>query len=347
MKTMIPVMIVFLWVRSVCGQEAAGKVWQDSITSAALQNNAGESATRRIWIYLPAGYAHSSDRYPTIYYLHGYGSPPVLSTNYSRILDIAIDTKRIRPVIFVVPDQYTSYGGSFYANSTLTGNWADFTAKDLVAYMDSHYRTIADRNSRGLCGHSMGGHGALKLAMLFPEVFSCVYALSPGSLALVKEFGPNSDSYKQLAGIQTKEELDKTYFPKVIVDMARTWSPNPAKSPFGCDLPFTYSGDKLIVDDAVLKKWNQNLPVSMIDDHVNELRQLKAIKLDWGRNDGSRFPVQCMLFSQKLENLGIDHFAEEYIGTHNNKIWTEDGRVLNSLLPFFNTYLAFQTKSNQ
>jgi S-formylglutathione hydrolase FrmB len=187
----------------------------------------------------------------------------------------------------------------------------------------------------------MGGHGALKLAMLFPQVFSCVYALSPGALALVKEFGPNSDSYKQVAAIQTKEELDKTYFPRVIVDMARTWSPNPDRLPFGCDLPFRYVEDTLVVDDAVLRKWSQNLPLSMIDEHVKDLRQLKAIKLDWGRNDSSRFPVQCMLFSQKLENLGIEHFAEEYIGTHTNKIWTEDGRVLNSLLPFFNVYLHF------
>lgn len=52
-----------------------------------------------------------------------------------------------------------------------------------------------------------------------------------------------------------------------------------------------------------------------------------------------------MLFSQKLENLGIEHFAEEYIGTHFNKIWTEDGRVLNNLLPFFNVYLHFSALS--
>jgi enterochelin esterase-like enzyme len=341
MKTMVSVLIVALLASGAQGQDAAGKIVQDSITSAALQNRVGESATRRVWVYLPPGYDRGGDRYPVIYFLHGYGSPLILGTNYTRILDLAIDSKRIRPVIFVVSDQSTSYGGSFYANSTLTGNWADFTAKDLVAYVDSHYRTIADRNSRGICGHSMGGHGALKLAMLFPEVFSCVYALSPGSLALVKEFGPNSDSYKQLAGIQTKEELDKTYFPRVIVDMARTWSPNPTNLPFSCDLPFRYAGDTLIVDDGVLKKWNQNLPLSMIDDHVDNLRQLKAVKLDWGRNDGSRFPVQCMLFSQKLENLGIDHFAEEYIGTHSNKIWTQDGRILNSVLPFFNIYLQF------
>jgi len=59
-------------------------------------------------------------------------------------------------------------------------------------------------------------------------------------------------------------------------------------------------------------------------------------------NETVRFPVQCTLFSQKLENLGIEHFAEEYIGTHTNKIWTEDGRVLNNMLPFFNTYLQFE-----
>jgi hypothetical protein len=97
-----------------------------------------------------------------------------------------------------------------------------------------------------------------------------------------------------------------------------------------------------VVDNAVLKKWNQNLPLSMVDDYADNLRKLKAIRLDWGRNDGSRFPVQCGMFSQELENLGIEHFAEEYIGTHTNKIWTEDGRVLNSLLPFFNTYLQFE-----
>jgi enterochelin esterase-like enzyme len=347
MKTLMSLIIALLLARSAQAQEATGTIVQESLTSASLKNDAGESTTRRVWVYLPPGYKEAGDHYPVIHYLHGYGGPMVLDTNHARILDLAISSKRIRPFIFVVSDQYTSYGGSFYANSTLTGNWADFTAKDLVAYVDSHYRTIVDRNSRGICGHSMGGHGALKLAMLFPEVFSSVYALSPGAVALVKEFGPNSDSYKELTAIHTKGDLDKTYFPKVIVDMARTWSPNPSKPPFASEIPFRYDGNTLVVDDAVLKKWNQNLPLSMIDDHVDHLRKLRAIKLDWGRNDGSRFPVQCMLFSQKLENLGIEHFAEEYIGTHTNKIWTEDGRVLNSLLPFFNTYLQFGTQAGK
>jgi enterochelin esterase-like enzyme len=328
------------------GQELHGTLIQGSITSASLQNTGGESTTRKLSVYLPPGYTESNERYPVIYYLHGFQTVGELSPQQVRILDLAVSSHRIRPVIFVVSDQYTSYGGSFYANSPLTGNWADFTAKDLVAYMDKNYRTIANRDSRGICGHSMGGHGALKLGMLFPDVFCAVYALSPGAVALVKEFGANSDSYKQLESIKTKEDLDKTYFPRVIVDMARTWSSNPDKPPFYCDVPFRYAGDNLTVDYGVLKKWNENLPLSMVDGCVENLKRLKALKLDWGRNDASRFPVQCGMFSQKLENLGIEHFAEEYIGNHTNKIWTEDGRVLNSVLPFFNTYLQFGGVSN-
>ena len=126
-----------------------------------------------------------------------------------------------------------------------------------------------------------------------------------------------------------------------MVAAARAWSPNPLNPPFYCDLPFTYKGDSLIVNNKVLQLWNDNMPVYMVEKYADNLRKLKAIKLDWGRNDANRFPVQCGMFSQTLENLGINHYAEEYIGDHTNKIWTTDGRVLNELLPFFNDYLKF------
>ena len=81
----------------------------------------------------------------------------------------------------------------------------------------------------------------------------------------------------------------------------------------------------------------------MVDDHVEDLRKLRAIKLDWGRNeDFPHIPLSCKNFSQMLENLGIEHYAEEYIGTHINKLWTDDGRALNDMLPFFDTYLKFE-----
>ena len=341
MKKIFFFIAIVFFGNCIYSQNISGKVVSTVIASKYLQNSGGENPDRKVSIYLPLNYDSSNQRYPVIYYLHGFMGTDSISSAMKTILDKGISTGKIRPYIFVISNQYTIFEGSFYSNSSLTGNWSDFTAKELVEHIDKNFRTIANRESRGIAGHSMGGYGAFKIAMLYPDVFSIVYALSPGLLAFVKEFGPNSTSYKELAGIKTQEELKKTYYPKVLVAVARAWSPNPAKPPFYCDVPFTYDGDKLLVNQTVLEKWEQNMPVYMVDKYAANLRKLTAIKMDWGRNDAPRFPVQIGMLSQRLENLGINHYAEEYIGDHGNKIWTQDGRVLNDVLPFFNDYLKF------
>lgn len=331
-----------LWGHGSFAQQGQGKIVTFNIDAKTLRNKGGENPNRKVSVYLPPTYSTGNKRFPVIYYMHGFMGTDSISSQMKMILDRGIAQQKIRPFILVIASNYTLYEGSFYSNSSLTGNWTDFAAKELVEYVDKNFKTIATRDGRGIAGHSMGGYGAIKTAMLYPEVFSSVYALSPGLLAFVKEFGPNSDSYKELSKIKTQEDLKKSYYPKVLVAVARAWSPNPDKPPFYCDLPFTYKGDSLVINEAIVEKWNQNMPVYMVDKYASNLRKLKAIKLDWGRNDASRFPVQCGMFSQRLENLGIDHLAEEYIGNHVNKIWTTDGRVLNDLLPFFNEYLDFQ-----
>lgn len=344
MKYVALSVFIFIFQYSQSQSNAGGKVASFTINARTLQNKGGENPNRKVSVYLPPGYESGNKRYPVIYYMHGFMGTDSISSAMKMILDRGIAAQKIRPFILVIASHYTLYEGSFYSNSSLTGNWSDFEAKELVEYVDRNFRTIANRDGRGIAGHSMGGYGAIKIAMLHPDVFSSMYALSPGLLAFVKEFGPNSDSYKDLARIKSNEELKKTYYPKVLVAVARAWSPNPNKPPFYCDVPFTYQGDSLIVNDEVLEKWNQNMPVYMVDKYASNLRKLKAIKLDWGRNDASRFPVQIGMFSQRLENLGIEHFSEEYIGNHVNKIWTTDGRVLNDMLPFFNDYLSFENK---
>jgi enterochelin esterase-like enzyme len=317
------------------------KVVSFVIDSKALQNTGGEDPNRRVSVYLPPNYDASTQRYPVIYYLHGFMGKDNIFPQMQKILDEGIARQKIKPFIFVQADQYTLFEGSFYSNSSLTGNWDEFESKELVEYLDKNYRTLPNRESRGIAGHSMGGYGAFKIGMLHPEVFSSIYALSPGLLAMVKEFGPNSTSFKDIQNVKTIEDLKKTYYPKVLVAVGRAWSPNPNKPPFYCDFPFSYEGDKMIVNQPVLEKWEANMPVYMVDKYADNLRKLTAIKLDWGRNDSPRFPVQIGMLSQRLENLGINHFSEEYIGDHGNKIWTMDGRVLNDLLPFFNDYLKF------
>lgn len=323
-------------------QTPEGTIITQTLESKKLQNIAGENPARKISIYLPPNYESTAERYPVIYYLHGFMGKDQISPQMKAILDQGISRQKIRPFIFVQADHYTLFEGSFYSNSSLTGLWEDFQAQELVSYIDANFRTLAAKESRGIAGHSMGGYGAFKIGMKNPEVFSSIYALSPGLLAMVKEFGPNSNSYKEVQNVKTQEDLKKTYYPKVLVAVARAWSPNASKPPFYCDFPFSYEGDKMIVNQSVLEKWEANMPVYMVDKYADNLRKLTAIKLDWGRNDSPRFPIQIGMLSQRLENLGINHFAEEYIGDHGNKIWSMDGRVLNEVLPFFNDYLKFK-----
>jgi pimeloyl-ACP methyl ester carboxylesterase len=326
---------------TILAQISAGTIVYDSVYSNSLENKFGENPTRKLTVYLPPGYEQSGKRYPVIYFLHGFGG----DHNFPRgieLLDFAIAKQRIRPFIFVVPNEKTTYGGSFFSNSVHFGNWEDFTSFDLVSFIDKKYRTIAKKESRGITGHSMGGYGALKIAMHHPDIFGTVYAISPGALTIVREYGPNSNTFKELSTIHTVDELNKTYFGSVMVAFGRSWSPNPNKPPFYCDLPFEYKGEELIVHQDVLEKWYANMPVHMIDENLDNLKKLRAIKLDWGRNAGERFTIQCAMFSQRLENVGITHFAEEYIGTHTSGIYTKEGRIPQQVLPFFDAYLEFE-----
>lgn len=331
--------LLFLSI-NVIGQK--GSVIIDSIDSEYLVNDFGEKTTREVAVYLPPGYEDNDKRYPVIYFLHGFMGDHTMMNFMSELLDFAIETRRIRPFIMVIPNEKTSYDGSFYSNSGVFGNWEDFTTFDLVEYMDTHYRTIADKDSRGITGHSMGGYGAIKIAMHHPEIFSSVYMINPGALTIVREYGPKSNTYKALSEIDNMEDLMKSYFPKVIVAFARSWSPNPNKPPFYCDIPFTYDDEgNLEVHSEVLDKWYANMPMHMLDGNLENLQKLTAIKMDWGRHSGERFTLQCMMFSQRLENLGIEHFAEEYIGDHGTEVYQKNGRITQSVLPFFDYYLDF------
>lgn len=326
-----------------------GKVVVDKLYSKLLENPGGENPTRRLTIYLPPGYEDSEQRYPVIYFLHGFtwsDSLMISVDKFDELLDKAIALKKIKPVILVMPDQHTLYRGSWYTNSSLTGNWADFTGKDLVNYIDKNFRTLAKKDSRGVAGHSMGGQGALKMGMLFPEVFSVVYALSPATLGDVSEdFGIRGNGYKRVAELSTREELVtgwNEFEANAIVAMGRAYTPNLDNPPFYADYPYEYRNDSLVVNYEIFKKWEQKSVIGMVKNHINSLKSLTAIKLDWGRNeDFVHIPASCLQLSKKLENLGINHYAEEYIGTHGNKLWTDDGRVINDMFPFFDHYLKF------
>ncbi len=326
----------------------AGKVVTAYITAKTLQNNAGENPKRRVSVYLPPDYDKSAKRYPVIYFLHGFfwsDSLLVNSDHINHIFDRAIHFQKIKPVIIVMPDESTVFKGSFYANSKSAGNWSDFTSVELVNFIDQQYRTIADKDSRGISGHSMGGNGALRNAILHPEVFSSVYALSPGVLDARYFALTEIDLYKNLGNLKKAEDLLKPENARtnIIIAIARAYNGNEKRPPFYADFPFSFENNRMKADSSVLQAMKNYSTSELPFSHYENLTKLKAIKFDWGRNDEFKhIPPTCLEFSKTLEMMKIKHEAEEYIGTHGSEVSKENGRIENSMLPFFNIHLKFE-----
>lgn len=325
-----------------------GKVVTTYITAKTLINQAGENAKRRVSVYLPPDYEKSTKKYPVIYYLHGFFWSDSLLVNNDKInhiLDRAIHLKKIKPLIVVMPDESTVFKGSFYANSKSSGNWSDFTSLELVDFIDKNYRTIANKESRGISGHSMGGNGALRNAFLHAEVFSSVYALSPGILDAQYFALTEIDTYKNIKNSKAVSDLSKSENAgaNIIFAIARAYNGNENKPPFYADLPFSFENDGLKVNASVIEELKKNSTSELPFSHYENLKKLKAIKFDWGRNDELKhIPPSCMNFSKTLEMLKIKHEAEEYIGTHGSEVSKENGRIENHMLPFFNEHLKFE-----
>ena len=128
-------------------------------------------------IDLPADYATSGKQYPVLYFLHGmFGNDHRwIDRGGKEIFDRLTTDGTIGPFIVVFPNG----GETFYINSADgKDRYEDFFLQELVPFIDHHYRTIATKEARGISGLSMGGYGALHLAMRHPDVFGSVAATS-------------------------------------------------------------------------------------------------------------------------------------------------------------------------
>jgi enterochelin esterase-like enzyme len=178
-------LIIAFW--GAAAQAGDGKLQPVTIQSAAFKGNLiGVSERQPAAVYLPPSYGVGERRFPVIYFLPNFNTPIWRYTGGSyqgfRLRETAnrlIKAGSMQEIIIVIPNVTHGLGGSWYRNSALTGNWEDYVAHDLVAYVDSHFRTIVDARARGIAGHGMGGTGALELALKHPAVFGCVYAMSP------------------------------------------------------------------------------------------------------------------------------------------------------------------------
>ena len=300
-----------------------GTLQRINVFGPALEGNLmQESSEPEVSVYLPPSYATDSDRrYPVVYMLHGYSSTDLRwfgpdSRRAELAADEAFASGLSREMIIVMPNAYNAYGGSMYSSSVTTGDWEGYIADDLVAYVDSNFRTIPGREGRGLAGHSMGGYGALRIGMRRPDAFSALYNLS--ACCLMNNPGAGG---RGGGGV-----------PDVIRAEAAAWSPNPDNPPDYYDLPVVDGQRRPLV----VARWQANSPIVMVPQYVANLKKYTAIAGDVGLQDG--LIRSNMQLAEMLVSFGVDYQFETYVGDHTNRMYERFGA---HVLPFFSEALAF------
>jgi enterochelin esterase-like enzyme len=307
------------------------------VHGASLEGNLeGDAVDRDVIVFLPPGYAkEATKRYPVVYALHGYS---IGAEQWSREIHVpqtieGAFAQGSAELIVVLPDSKTVHNGSMYSSSVTTGDFERFVAHDLVAYVDAHYRTLPERASRGLVGHSMGGYGATRIGMKHADVFGSLYVMSPCCLS-PREPGPgNPEVEKALEAVKSPaDSASLGFFPRAQLASAAAWSPNPNNPPLYLDLPVKAG----VPQPEVLAKWAANAPLAFVDQYVAELKRYRAIAIDVGDED--RLRADAARLHDVLDKYGIANSFEVYPGTHTSRV---ADRFQNHVLPFFAGSLCF------
>jgi S-formylglutathione hydrolase len=337
----------------------AGTLVEATVSSAALKTNlVGDAGESRVVIYLPPSYATSLERrYPALYLLHGYltgvevfgarpGTRGFQGMQLAPTMDELIGRRAVREMIVVAPNGRNAYFGTFYTNSSVTGGWEDFIALELVSWVDDKYRTIPRPASRGIAGHSMGGYGAIMLAMKHPGIFSAVYALSPCCLGLEADIGPDNQAWRKAMQLQSRNQLQPRpqsldeFYPTAMIAMSAAFSPNPDKAPLYVDLPFRENNGRLVPNEPAYSMWRSKMPLYLVEQYRENLQKLNGIHIDYGALEPfSHIRVTTRAFSAELASREIPHAFEVYGGgDHENKVRE---RIETHVLRFFSEVLAF------
>ena len=360
-RFILALFLLVLFARPALPQQAtervgSGKLIEIRITAPSLKGNLlGDPAEQYVTIYLPPGYdASPSKRYPTVYLLHpGGGSnktwtnndPARINIPIQPALDALISGGKIREMIVVGPNGKNAYIGSFYTNSPVTGNWEDYIYRDVVAYVDSNFRTLARPSSRGIAGHSMGGFGATSIAMKHPEVFSALYALSPCCMGMEGDFNEANPAWRRAGNLVSRDQLPvpkslDDFYTNIFVAMSASFSPNTARSPFYGDFLYRDREGKLERNETVFAQWKSKMPLYMVEDYKKNLLTLRGIFIEYGQKEEfSHIRIASTLFSKALAERSIPHGFEVYEGgTHTNKV---KERMETRVFQFFSDKLDF------
>lgn len=324
---------------------AEARVRLDSFTldSQALKGNMlGDATARPVQVILPPGYATSNKRYPVVYYLHGFvtntsardpmlrgmeewfrsgasdfsSNPTVATGDLVETVQQGMQNGATQDMILVFPNAVNALGGTFYIGSPANGDVETYLTKEMVDYLDSHYRTLPQRESRGVAGCSTGGDGTVHLALRYPDVYSVAasqsglyfYDQDPWLAEGTKGFTKEPTTLAEILRLPEETEYQ--------IAVAAAVAPNADNLPWGFNMPYTIVNGKSAIAPGFIEKAKAADLRGDVEHYLAQPTRLNGLLIQHGKND----PLVSVDFSHQFDQLltetGIAHEFDDSFDSH-------------------------------
>ena len=314
-----------------------------TIDSKALRGNlVGDPTARRVAVYLPEGYASTTDDYPLFVDLVGFTGSGLAHFNWRPFgenvpqrLDRLVAEGKMGPVIAAFPDCFTSLGGNQYINSAATGNWEDFLIDEMLPRLEDEFRVRKGREHRAVFGKSSGGFGAITHGLRRADAWGAVASHS-GDMGfamcysadfpkLLDELAKHDrDIAELLRHYDEKPKLDHNDLHMMMaLAMAASYDPD-RSGPKGIRLPVDLYTGELIEERWA--NWMQHDPVELVKQpqYQDNLRSLAGLYIDCGEKDQYALVYGARAFRKALQEAGIAHHYEEFDDDHTGVDYRQD-----------------------
>ncbi|WP_206785534.1 alpha/beta hydrolase family protein [Amycolatopsis sp. MtRt-6] len=300
--------------------ELAGRLDRHTVTSALLRGNPlGDPFERPLWVYVPPGYDDGGERYPAVYVIQGYTGHLTMWANRTPFRQPFVETAdavfagSAPGCVVVYVDAWTAYGGSQFVDSPGTGRYHSYLCDEIVPWVDEHYRTIPDRESRAIAGKSSGGYGAMITPMLRPDVFGALATHAGDALyelSYVQEFGKavralrgyDQDIQAWWADFRSRPAFTRPEDDALltVLGVSACFSAAEDGTP---ELPFDPLTGALRPEQW--QRWLAWDPVRMVARHAEAVRSLRAVWIDAGTSDEYFLDVGAEAFRAEVAAAGL------------------------------------------
>lgn len=310
----------------------AGAVHRLTLDSQVLRGNRpGDPTTRTVVVYTPHGY-DPSQTYPLFMDLVGYTGSGESHANWKPFgynvperLDRLIAAGEMGPVIAVLPDCFTAYGGNQYIDSSATGRYMSYLVDEVIPLVEARFAVGRGREHRAVFGKSSGGYGALVHAMRRADVWGAAachsgdayfeYCYLPDFPRLLRKLLDHDGSVERyLAALWSREKLDQDDVMGIMtIGMAAHYDPDP-DAPLGFQLPFDPKTGAIRRDRW--ERWLAHDPVRLVETSADALRSLRGLYIDCGTRDEGSLLWGARMLHARLDALGVPHAWHEFDDGH-------------------------------